>query len=184
MKARFEAEGADAFADHELLEMFLFAPLVRVNTSEIAHKLLERFGSLEGVLTADEKSLMEVKGVGARTAQYIASCRESIESDFESEILSHPMSSFSRCANFFILHMTKNPFCAMFLDDKLNVISICDSEKDFHTQILSTEAKNVILAYKKDFETTLPDRSELLNLGIKLLDIIEVDSFDAKSITE
>ena len=62
--------------DHELLEIILFNPIPRKNTNETAHKLLATFGSLSGVLSADEAELTRVEGVGKRTAQYLASVRE------------------------------------------------------------------------------------------------------------
>ena len=41
--------GPRAFADHELLEMLLYYAIPRRDTNELAHRLLERFGSLQGV---------------------------------------------------------------------------------------------------------------------------------------
>ena len=35
--------------DHELLELLLFFSIPRVNTNEIAHRLIEKFGSVNGV---------------------------------------------------------------------------------------------------------------------------------------
>ena len=62
--------------DHELLEVILFNPIPRKNTNEIAHRLLSTFGSLRNVLAADKAELMRVEGVGAHTAQYLASVGE------------------------------------------------------------------------------------------------------------
>lgn len=59
------------FRDHELLEMLLYMPLKRVNTNDIAHRLIDRFGSLAKVLEASRTELETVKGVGEKTAKYI-----------------------------------------------------------------------------------------------------------------
>ena len=57
--------------DHELLEVLLFSACPRKNTNPIAHALLDSFGSLAGVLSADIKQLMTVQGVGESIALYI-----------------------------------------------------------------------------------------------------------------
>ena len=48
-KEQFREHGLDAFADHEALELLLYYAIPRQDTNPIAHRLLERFGSLEGV---------------------------------------------------------------------------------------------------------------------------------------
>lgn len=53
-------------ADHELLEVLLYGTLPRIDTNPLAHKLLEVFGSLENLFSADMKELMVVKGVGEK----------------------------------------------------------------------------------------------------------------------
>ena len=61
----------DRLFDHELLEMLLFNACPRKNTNPIAHALLDSFGSLAGVFSADIEQLMTVKGVGESIALYI-----------------------------------------------------------------------------------------------------------------
>ncbi len=58
-------------ADHELLEMLLYYSVPRVDTNPIAHALLERFGSVRGVLDASVSDLQSVKGVGENSAHLI-----------------------------------------------------------------------------------------------------------------
>ena len=61
----------DAMPDHEILEMLLYHVIPRKNTNPIAHALLLRFGSLDGVFRASIPQLTEVEGVGEKTAQFI-----------------------------------------------------------------------------------------------------------------
>lgn len=56
---------------HELLELLLFYVIPRRNTNEIAHRLLDRFGSLRQVFSADLSQLLRVEGVGPRTALFL-----------------------------------------------------------------------------------------------------------------
>lgn len=71
MKARFRTHGAEAFDDHQLLELFLFFSKARVDTNPLAHALLNRFGSLAGVFDASYHDLMQVEGVGEHVATSI-----------------------------------------------------------------------------------------------------------------
>lgn len=68
MKSRFAEVGLEGFNDHNALEMLLFYALPRKDTNELAHKLLNKFGSLAAVLEADYKALSEVEGIGENAA--------------------------------------------------------------------------------------------------------------------
>ena len=67
-KERYGLVGADALADHELLELALFYAIPRQDTNETAHRLLKRFRSLQGVLQASPEELEQVEGVGKNAA--------------------------------------------------------------------------------------------------------------------
>lgn len=67
-KERYGQVGADALADHELLELALFYAIPRQDTNETAHRLLKRFRSLQGVLQASPEELEQVEGVGKNAA--------------------------------------------------------------------------------------------------------------------
>ena len=67
-KERYRQMGADALADHELLELALFYAIPRQDTNETAHRLLKRFRSLQGVLQAAPEELEQVEGVGKNAA--------------------------------------------------------------------------------------------------------------------
>lgn len=68
MRARFKSEGLENFADHEVLEMLLYAVQTRGDTNALAHTLLESFGSLRGVLEAPMENLQQVDGVGTQAS--------------------------------------------------------------------------------------------------------------------
>lgn len=67
---------SESFPDHKVLELLLFYALPRQDTNPIAHDLLERFGSLEGVLDAPPEALAQVKGVGDRSAVLFKAVKE------------------------------------------------------------------------------------------------------------
>ena len=70
-KQRFLQHGLDSFADHEVLELLLFYAIPRRDTNETAHRLLEHFGTLKGVLTASVEELQKVEGVGESAAAFL-----------------------------------------------------------------------------------------------------------------
>ena len=71
VKDKFRAYGQDIFEDHELLELLLFFGISRKNTNGIAHELLNRFGSLQGVFDASTNELIAVDGIGRSSAVLI-----------------------------------------------------------------------------------------------------------------
>ena len=73
MRERFMVSGFDNYRPHEVLEMLLFEFIPVVNTNPIGHYLIERFGTVKGVLTATYDELVKVSGVGPKTAEGILS---------------------------------------------------------------------------------------------------------------
>ena len=67
-KAQFLRYGLEPMADHEVLELLLFYALPRVDTNPIAHRLLQKFGSLDMVFSAPVQELTEVEGIGEHAA--------------------------------------------------------------------------------------------------------------------
>ncbi len=68
MRERFIKQGLEGFAPHEMLELILFYGIPRANVNPLAHRLMDAFGSLHGVLEADAKDLAKVEGIGESTA--------------------------------------------------------------------------------------------------------------------
>lgn len=61
----------DGLSDHRILELLLFYGIPRKDTNEIAHSLLEKFGSLTAVLDADFEELVSVKGMTRNAATLV-----------------------------------------------------------------------------------------------------------------
>lgn len=73
LKKKFLLNDMDNFEDHEVLELILFYAIPRKNTNDIAHKLLEKFGSIDKIFDAPIKVLQEVDGIGESAAIFIKS---------------------------------------------------------------------------------------------------------------
>lgn len=76
MTQRFLETGLSGFQPHEVLEMQLYYVLPRRNTNPVAHRLLERFGTISAVLTASPEALCSVEGVSEKTAAALRFFRE------------------------------------------------------------------------------------------------------------
>lgn len=71
MKARVRRDGLDGLAEHEVLEYLLFFAIPRKDTNELAHRLIDHFGSFCKVLEAGEEELQKVEGIGPSSAELI-----------------------------------------------------------------------------------------------------------------
>ena len=72
MKDKLLVHGPRIFDTYELLEMLLYQVIPYKDTNPIAKRLLERFGSLSGVLSASPEELSAVDGIGERAAEFIS----------------------------------------------------------------------------------------------------------------
>lgn len=71
MRERFLSGGLEGFSDHEVLELILFYAIPRRDVNELAHRLVETFGSFKGVLDADFEDLCKIEGIGENAATLI-----------------------------------------------------------------------------------------------------------------
>ncbi|MCK9479724.1 MAG: DNA repair protein RadC [Firmicutes bacterium] len=63
--------GIESFQKHEVLELYLFTLIPRMDTNPIAHRLIKKFGSFYNACNAPVEELLKVKGIGRRTAQQL-----------------------------------------------------------------------------------------------------------------
>ena len=71
VKDRFVRFGFETFDDHVILETLLFYTIPVKDTNPIAHRLINRFGSLCCVFEATYDELLSVEGVGRASAIFI-----------------------------------------------------------------------------------------------------------------
>lgn len=75
MKSEFLTR-PDSFPDHKLLELLLFYADPRGDTNPTAHALMERFGSISGVLDALPTDLQKTPGVGEHAVTLLKAVKE------------------------------------------------------------------------------------------------------------
>lgn len=73
---RFRKEGLDSFNQVQMLELLLFYCVPRKDTNELAHLLIDRFGSVSKVMDASESELMKISGVGENVATFLHLVKE------------------------------------------------------------------------------------------------------------
>ena len=76
LKERFDKGGIKALHDYEIVELLLTYVISRQDTKPRAKKLLKRFGSITGILNADEEQLKSVSGIGNSSALFLKFIRE------------------------------------------------------------------------------------------------------------
>ncbi len=71
LRRRARNEGLEHFEPHQVIELILCLCIPRKDVNETAHALIDRFGSVAGVLDASEEELQTVRGIGAKTAFFL-----------------------------------------------------------------------------------------------------------------
>lgn len=71
VKNNFLESGLTGFARHEILELLLFFGIPMKDTNEIAHELINTFGSFSAVLNAKYSDLLKIKGMTSNAALLI-----------------------------------------------------------------------------------------------------------------
>lgn len=201
MKKKLLENGERGFDDHELLEILLYYAVPRRDTNELAHRLLQQFGSLRGVLSASVQELACVKGMGESAALLVAlvpRLQRRAAQDASEQILN----SVDRCGDYFSALLSgghKEMLWQVCLDAKGKVLSSrCLAEGDVSMAAVSVRqvveyalragAVGVVLAHnhpsgvalpsQEDIATTRLIRDALRTMNIQLVDHIVVADGD------
>ena len=71
LRSTFQRYGLETFNEVQVLEFALGMAVPRIDTNPTAHRLINIFGSLDGVISAHPDKLREVSGVGAIAANFL-----------------------------------------------------------------------------------------------------------------
>jgi DNA repair protein RadC len=127
LKDRFNAAGADALPDYELLEMVLYRAIRRGDTKPLAKQLIARFGSFAEVISAPPERLKEIKGVGAAVVTELKLINAAALRLMKGEIVKRPaLSSWSAILDYCRAGMAFadiEQFRVLFLDKKNQLIA-------------------------------------------------------------
>ena len=207
-KQQFLHHGADSFSDHELLELILYYAIPRRDTNELAHRLLQQFGSLRNVFLASVEELKKVEGVGESAAILLHLLPEIGKRVQQSGMKERNLNSTEKCGNYFLrLFVGENHevLYQLCLDGKGKLLncrqlsqgdmdSAALSVKQVVSNALSCGASAVVLGHnhpsgvalpsEEDIAVTLRVRDALKALDIRLLDHIIVADGDYVSVAQ
>lgn len=191
MRAKLSMHGPRIFDTYELLEMLLYYVIPYKDTNPIAKRLLDTFGSLDGVLRASREELAAVDGIGERCADMLIrvgrimtendamsfGCRVAVFDDYNF--------AGTYLANYF--SNRKSRICVALLDNAMRLIDIKDipgsdfssgavKPKSFIDAALTSNATVAIIAHVHEHGALFPTegdmatdkliRSELAKVGV------------------
>lgn len=197
VKTRFLRDGIDGFEPHNVIELLLFYSIPRRDTNEIAHRLIDKFGSIAGVLEADYDELVSVDGMGAHSASLIKLIPQ-LARRYMSELASAEKSfdTAEKIGNFFVakyLGQTVETVQMLMLSASYNVIaceelhrgSVNSSQITTRALIeraLSSRASMVVIAHNHPGGLAIPSSEDinttrLLHEALSVIDVRLLEHF-------
>ncbi len=209
MRERFLRYGLDNFNDHNVLELLLFYAVPRQDTNELAHALLDAFGTLDGVFDASVDALKSVDGIGDTAAALIHLVPEAARRYFISKTLPGDILADSEAAGKYLLPRfltcRNETMYLVCMDAKLKVLDCREVSQGSTTSVsvnlrrivqiaLGQNASVVMLAHnhtsgialpsQEDVAVTLKIRDLLEQVGVDLADHIVVAGDDFVSMAD
>ena len=199
---RFLEEDLDSFEPHNVLELLLFYAIPRKDTNELAHVLMDTFGSLKGVFDAPYEELIKVTGIGPNTAALLKLVPSLTRTYYSSDARSIILDTSEKSGEYFLpyyIGQTEEVVRLACLDAGGKVISnqilhrgsANAAEVNMRKIVniaLRNNAMGVILAHnhpgglplpsEEDVATTKSIREALMPMGILLMDHIIVAGQD------
>ena len=174
---RFHREGLDHFEPVQVLELMLFYCIPRRDTNELAHRLLDRFGSVSRVMDASVEELMQVPGVGKNTATFLHLAKEAgryyqVDSIRKGMLMRDTEDCGKYLLPYFIGRQKETVFL-LCLNANCNVISCREvGEGEINAAVISPrrvvemalaeKASTVVLAHNHPSGVALPSHEDVL----------------------
>jgi len=147
LRERFLLNGPEALSETELLEMLLFYSIPRVDTKPMAQKLLEAFGSLDGVLAASPADLHAFASVNDGTDALLALIR------YFNERNAYQMGKARFGSPEFLLSYLPQQFCG-YTHERALLFYLDDSGSLLHRQCILSGTENAIrISWRSIVET-------------------------------
>ena len=189
------ALGADALSDAELLAIFLRVGVVGKSAVELARELLQRFGSVAGIVAAPRDEFCAVHGMGeAKFVQFQAAielARRALASAMSERPMLNTPDIVKDYLRLSLGHERVEVFVALWLDAQHRLIEMQILFRGTLTQTsvyprevvraaLSKNAAAVILAHNHPSGSTAPSQADLsltqlLKSALALVDVTVLD---------
>ncbi|MBQ7358117.1 MAG: hypothetical protein IJW65_05200 [Clostridia bacterium] len=199
VKTKYLKYGLECFDDHQVMELVLYYSVAQKDTNVMAHDLINKFGSLRGVLEATPEELCEVDGVGMHSAVLLGLIRDinrrCILSDTRTSEVFDTVSKIGEYLLAYFSGLTNERVCIMLLDNSMRLIecvnladgSVNGAQVDYRLiaqTALAKRAASVVLAHnhpgglavpsREDREVTRAVEAALSVVGVNLLEHIVV----------
>ena len=209
MRDRFLREGLDGFEQHNILELLLFYAIPRKDTNDIAHMLINTFGSLSGVLDAPPEEVAKLPGMSLTSAALLhlipQICRAYLKDREDGDIIldstekagEYLLNRYIGRKNEVVSMISMDNTCRLLNFSMLSEGSVNASEVNIRKIIetaLHYNATSVILAHNhpngialpsaQDVRTTATVKQALRVLGVQLIDHIVIAGGDFVSISD
>jgi DNA repair protein RadC len=126
LRARLLDSGADALADHEMLEMVLFIAQPRHDTKGLARALINRFGSFAAAIAAPVPDITAIPGLGPAAAASLKIVHAAALRLARSEVIDRPvLSNWDTLMDYLNAVMARErieQFRVLFLDNRNRLI--------------------------------------------------------------
>ena len=177
LRARYLKDGLEGFEAHQILELLLFYSVPRKDTNDLAHKLLDMFGSLSGVLEAAPAELMKVEGIGESSAVLLSMMPAILRKYNENRVLGKPKINSCESAGEFAINLlggrTYEAFYAICLNAGGEVVNTCKISEGTLDQApayprliieaaLNSKAYSVILAHNHPGGSEYPSKADMV----------------------
>lgn len=149
LRASFQKYGLETFNETQVIEFALGMAIPRIDTNPTAHRLMNTFGSLDGVISASPVKLKSVAGVGEQAANFLHFLKQfvnyytSIERKKEEQIIKTPTDAVEALRS----HM-----------------DLCDTEQFL---VLCLDARGAVLLYQNV-------RGSIDKVDINVRDIVDI----------
>lgn len=200
----------ESMPPHKILEMLLFYGIPRKDTNPIAHELLNKFGSLRGVIEAEPEELFAVKGMthnAAALIKLIMPIARRYETDVKAN-LNRKFASIDEIGEFLAKkHMgygvetfaitnfkSNGELISCEIISKGDMSSVPLTVKAVVQNVLKHKAPCVIISHNHINKVAMPSRADLEmtkaikdtldNIGVNLLDHIIVSDNDFTSLAQ
>ena len=118
--------GVEALEDHELLAIFLRTGIKGCPVMELSHSVLQHFGSLRALLSADKEAFCKVKGLGITQFIQLQATTEMTKRYLKQELLIEHVFSDTSTVKLYLQaelhHEEREIFMVLFLDNQHRLI--------------------------------------------------------------
>ncbi len=182
VKKRFLEHGIDIFDEHQIVELLLFYGIPRQDTNVIAHRLIDRFGSLRQVMDAPYEALLEVEGIGPNAASLIklssSLARRYLVSEAAEAASFDTVDKIGKYLVRLFLGKTKEETYLLSFNGKMELLS-CDklaegevnavgfSMRPFIESAMRAKASNVVVAHNHPSGVARPSEEDI-NFTVQL----------------